>query len=83
MPFVKTDVGFDSAIIDANGVLRDRAAFNTPEGGEALLVADVHIGPRGAPFTAYGGFVFGAFVTVGLIGRYIRQIYLWRRDKSA
>lgn len=83
VPFVKTDVGFDSAIIDANGVLRDRVAFDTEDGGEALLVADVHLGPRGAPFTAYGGFVFGAFVTAGLFARYIRQIYLWRRDKKA
>ena len=83
VPFVKTDVGFDSAIVDANGVVRDRISVDDEAGREALLVADVHIGPRGAPFTSTGGYVFGWFVVVALVARYIRQIYLWRRERRA
>ena len=83
VPIVKTDVGFDSAIVDANGVVRDRIAVDDDAGRAALLVADVHIGPRDAPFTDTGGYTFAWFVIVGLIARYIRQFILWRRGRKS
>ncbi len=82
VPFVKTDVGFDSAIVDANGVVKARTAVDNPDGTEALLVADVNIGPGGAPFTQTGSFLFGGLLIAGLFARYIRQIYLWRRERQ-
>jgi len=82
VPIIKTDVGFDSAIVDANGVVKARSAVSDDAGATVLLVEDVHIGPRGAPFTDTGGYSFAWLVTFGLFGRYIRQIYLWRRGKK-
>lgn len=83
VPIIKTDVGFDSAIVDANGVVKARSAVSDDAGATVLLVEDVHIGPRGAPFTDTGGYSFAWLVTFGLFGRYIRQIYLWRRGKKS
>lgn len=83
VPFVKTDVGFDSAIVDANGVVLARSAVDTEDGEEALLVADVHIGPGGAPFTQMGSYPLQILVYLGLIARFIRQYYLWRRERKA
>ena len=82
IPLVKTDVGFDSVIVNANGSVVKRVATDTPEGSTNLLVGNVNIGPRNAPFTQTGGYTFAWLVILGLFARYIRQIYLWRRSKK-
>ena len=81
VPLVKTDVGWDAAIINANGDLVQRIA-NTDEDGEvAVLVGDVNLGPANAVFTATGGYPFATLVVLGVVARYVWQIILWRRGR--
>ncbi|TXH42128.1 MAG: hypothetical protein E6Q90_10265 [Actinobacteria bacterium] len=81
VPLVKTDVGWDAAIINANGDLVQRIA-NTDEDGEvAVLVGDVNLGPASAVFTATGGYPFATLVVLGVVARYVWQIILWRRGR--
>ena len=75
VPFVKTDIGFDSAIINANGVVATRVETTDKHGAEELLIAEVNLGPRNAPFSAIGGYTFGILVLLALLARYI---YHWR-----
>ena len=82
VPLVKTDIGFDSAIINANGEVQTRSAVEDPAGETVLLVADVNIGPQGAPFTQTGGYPFALLVVLGVIARYARQVYLVRRGTA-
>lgn len=82
VPIVKADIAFDSAIVNANGVVLDRVAVTDERGQEALLIADVDVGPRGAPFTAAGGYAFATLVILGLLARYVAHIALWRRDRG-
>lgn len=81
VPMVKTDVGFDSAIINANGVVVDKISVDDDAGQTAVLVGDVNLGPRDALFTTTGGYPFATVLILGLIARYTRHIYLWRQDK--
>ena len=74
---VKAEISGDSAIVNANGQVVTRV--QNPEGRDALLVADVDLGPRGAPFSDLAGYPFALAVIAGLIARYARQIYLARR----
>ncbi len=83
IPIVKTDIGFDSAIINANGDLVKRVATEDPAGSTNLLVADVNIGPRGAPFSMNGGYGLALLVELGLVMRYVRHIYLVRKGRRA
>ena len=55
---VKADVAWDSVIAAPNGRVITSTAVHTEPGGSALLVADVPLGPRGAPFTRFGGAPF-------------------------
>lgn len=55
---VKADVAWDSVIVAPNGRVIDSSAVHDEGGGRALLVADVPLGPRGAPFTRFGGVPF-------------------------
>ena len=55
---VKADVAWDSVIVAPNGRVVDATAVHDERGGQALLVADVPLGPRGAPFTRFGGVPF-------------------------
>lgn len=80
IPMVKTDIGYDSAIVNANGDLVQRVAETDIDGAEALLVDNVNLGPRGAPFSLAGGYAFAMLVLIGLGFRYGRQIFLRRRD---
>jgi|GEM_PF-791153 len=81
IPIVKGEAGFDSAITDANGVVLAKSDVSTSEGAEAVLVQDVRLSPRNAPFTELGGMWFGVLVLLGAAGRYIWQITLWRRAR--
>ena len=55
---VKADVAWDSVIAAPNGQVRASTAVHTERGAQALLVTDVPLGPRGAPFTRFGGLPF-------------------------
>jgi apolipoprotein N-acyltransferase len=55
---VKADVAWDSVIVAPNGRVLGSTAVHSERGGQALLVADVQLGPRGAPFTRFGGVPF-------------------------
>jgi apolipoprotein N-acyltransferase len=55
---VKADAAWDSVIVAPNGQVLASDDIHTQLGGPALLVADVPLGPRGAPFTRYGGWPF-------------------------
>jgi len=52
------DVAWDSVIVAPNGRVITSTAVHTERGDSALLVADIPMGPRGAPFTKYGGAPF-------------------------
>ncbi|MDP4013689.1 MAG: nitrilase-related carbon-nitrogen hydrolase [Candidatus Nanopelagicales bacterium] len=82
VPLVKTDVGWDSAIINANGVVADRTAVPNPDGAEEVLVADVNLGPRNSVFTKVGGYTFALLVVIGLVSRYTYQFRLARSDSG-
>ena len=51
---VKADVAWDSVIVAPNGRVITSTAVHAEHGGAALLVTDVPMGPRGAPFTRLG-----------------------------
>jgi len=55
---VKADVAWDSVIVAPNGRVVAKTVEHTERGGQALLVADVPLGPRGALFTRFGGVPF-------------------------
>jgi apolipoprotein N-acyltransferase len=55
---VKADVAWDSVIVAPNGRVVASTTVHSERGGQALLVADVPLGPRGAPFTRFGGVPF-------------------------
>ena len=61
---VKADVAFDSAIVDPYGRILARAV--TPEGEQAVLVADVPLGSADAPVIRLGDWV-GWLCVVGMV----------------
>lgn len=76
---VKDNIGYSSVAVNPNGDIAARTVDGVgPE--TTNLLADVHLGPLGAPFTHTGGYPFGLLVIVGLIARYGTQIVLRRRD---
>ncbi len=77
VPMVKAEQLGDSAIVNANGDVVTRLESSDSE--VAVLVGDVDLGPRGAPFSDLAGYPFATLVIAGLIARYGRQIYLARR----
>ena len=74
VPFVKSELINASAIVDATGTIVSSADMG-PDGGEALLVADVPLGPRGAPYTSLGP-LFGYLCVLLLVGRIALQVRL-------
>lgn len=59
---VKADVAWDSVLVAPNGRVINRTVVRSEEGGQALIVADVPMGPGGAPFTTFGGVPFQLLV---------------------
>jgi len=55
---VKADVAWDSVMVAPNGRVVAKTVEHAERGGQALLVADLPLGPRGAPFTRFGGAPF-------------------------
>lgn len=83
IPIVKGEAGFDAVITDANGSVLAREDVSTNPGEVKVLVADVHLSPRSAPFTQLGGLWFGVLVLIGAATRYYWQITLRRRARRA
>ncbi len=79
VPLVKGEAGFDATITDADGQVMAVSDAKVTEGEKAVLVADVHLGPRDAPFTVLGGLWFGLLVVLAAVARYLWQFVLWRR----
>jgi apolipoprotein N-acyltransferase len=78
---VKADAAWDSVIVAPNGRVIASDNIGTPLGGQALLVADVPLGPRGAPFTRYGGVPF-QWLTYAVTTVMIGVMFIsWRRRR--
>jgi apolipoprotein N-acyltransferase len=78
---VKADTSWDSVIVAPNGQVPASDNIHTQLGGQALLVADVPLGPRGAPFTRYGGLPFqwlAYALTAVMVGVMVAS---WRRSR--
>ena len=78
---VKADAAWDSVIVAPNGQVLAIDNIHTQLGGRALLVADVPLGPRGAPFTRYGGmpFQWAAYALTAVMGG--AMFLSWRRSR--
>jgi apolipoprotein N-acyltransferase len=78
---VKADVAWDSILVAPNGQVIVNTAVHAERGGQALLVADVPLGPRGAPFMQYGSTPFqwleyaATLVMIGVMAA------SWRRER--
>ena len=81
IPIVKGETGFDAVITDANGMVLERTDDKTENGEVNVLVADVHLSPRDAPFTQLGGMWFGVLVLIAAVARYGWQVALWWRGR--
>ncbi len=57
VPIVSADLAWDSAIVDANGAIIINSDDVSANGAEAVLVADVALGPRNSPFLLLGNWV--------------------------
>jgi apolipoprotein N-acyltransferase len=80
---VKADVAWDSVIVAPNGRVIDSTAVHDERGGKALLVTDVPLGPRGAPFTRFGGVPF-QWLTYGALLLLIGAMEVsWRLRRAA
>ncbi len=64
VPMVKADVGFDSAIVDARGRIIEHQVTPKPE--QAVLVADVPLGPADAPAIRLGDWI-GWLALAGIV----------------
>ena len=76
---VKADVAWDSVIAAPNGRVTASTAVHTERGAQVLLVADVPLGPRGAPFTRYGGVPFQWLTYVAALLLVGAMAVSWRR----
>jgi apolipoprotein N-acyltransferase len=78
---VKADVAWDSVIVAPNGRVLASTDIGTEMGGQALLVTDVPFGPRGAPFTRYGGRPF-QWTVYALTAVMVGAMFVsWRRTR--
>lgn len=77
--YVKDESLNGSGIVDASGTVLAKS-FLGPDGGEAIVIADVPLGTRDAPYTQLGP-VFGWVCVVGLVVRIWGQGRLWRRAR--
>lgn len=80
---VKADVAWDSVLVAPNGRVIASTAVHAEGGGQALLVADLPLGPLNAPFSQYGNTPFQWLVyatTIVMIGCMATS---WRRRRVA
>lgn len=67
VPIVSADMAWDSAIIDATGAILTSTDIVTTDGGSALLIADVQLGPRGGPFLLMGNWIGSLCIGASLV----------------
>lgn len=80
---VKADVAWDSVIVAPNGRVVANTAAHDERGGQALLMADVPLGPRGAPFTRFGGVPFQWLTYIAALVLIGAMQVSWRRRRAA
>ncbi|SOX56594.1 Apolipoprotein N-acyltransferase, partial [Mycobacterium ahvazicum] len=80
---VKADVAWDSMLVAPNGEVITGTAVHDELGGQALLVADVPLGPRGAPFTHYGDAPFQWLEYAATAALLCVMAVSWRRTASS
>jgi apolipoprotein N-acyltransferase len=80
---VKADVAWDSVIVAPDGRVVTSTAVHDERGGQALLIADVPLGPRGAPFTRFGGMPFQVLTYAALLLLIGAMEVSWRLRRAA
>lgn len=80
---VKADVAWDSVIVAPNGRVLAATAAHSERGEKALLVADVPLGPRGAPFTRFGGVPFQWLTYAAMLALIGAMEVSWRLRRAA
>lgn len=78
---VKADVAWDSVLVAPNGRVIASTAMHAERGGQALLVADVPLGPLNAPFTQYGNTPFQWLVYAATLVMIGCMATSWRHRK--
>lgn len=76
---VKADVAWDSVLAAPNGRVVASTAVRDERGGQALLVADIPLGPIDAPFTQYGNTPFRWLVFAAALVMVGAMATSWRR----
>lgn len=79
---VKADVAWDSVLAAPNGEVIARTVIRSDEGAQALVVADVPMGPGGAPFTKFGGVPFQWLVYAMTAAMAATMLTAWRQDRK-
>jgi apolipoprotein N-acyltransferase len=79
---VKTDLAWDSVIVAPNGQILAKTLVATENGGSALLVEDVPLGPANASFTLYGGTPFEWLIYAALIVMAGAMLRAWRCHRA-
>ena len=85
VPFVKAEMLNGSALVDATGTVLQDAVMESSDGGEALVIGDLPLGPVNAPYTWLGP-LFGYACVLLLALRIILQArlsFVARRDRRA
>lgn len=79
---VKADVAWDSVLAAPNGRVITRTVVKSELGGEALLVADVPVGPGNTLFTRFGGVPFQWLTYAVTAAMFICAFIAWRRQRN-
>lgn len=79
---VKADVAWDSVLAAPNGRVITRTVIKTELGGEALLVADVPVGPGNTLFTRFGGVPFQWLTYAVTCVMFGFALATWRRQRG-
>lgn len=81
VPAAKADTAWDSAIVDSDGKIVARKV--SPEGGAAVLVAEVHLGSGATFYTRHGDVLgWGAVGVAGLWSLYAASAVARRRRRA-
>jgi apolipoprotein N-acyltransferase len=79
---VKADVAWDSVLVAPTGEVVMSTAVKTDRGADALLVADVPVGPGRSGFTAMGGVPFQWMEYTATAVMFGAAVVAWRRSKT-
>lgn len=82
VPAVSADLAWTSIIVQANGEVVRQALTSDPGGMSALLVGDVQLGPRDAPFLMLGNWI-GTMCIFGSVCLIVWAALIARRPRPA